>query len=48
MEKFTSLELCAGAGGQTLGMDVAADMLAVMVDGKQLKDISALPLNLAA
>jgi len=31
----------------TLGMDDAADMLAVMVDGKRLKDISDLPLDLA-
>jgi len=30
-----------------LGMDDAADMLAVMVDGKRLKDISDLPLDLA-
>ena len=32
---------------ETLGMDDAADMLAVMVDGKRLKDISDLPLDLA-
>ncbi|WP_182356462.1 NgoMIV family type II restriction endonuclease [Komagataeibacter europaeus] len=32
---------------QTLGMNDAADMLAVMVDGKRLKDISDLPLDLA-
>lgn len=32
---------------QTLGMTDAADMLAVMVDGKRLKDISDLPLDLA-
>ena len=31
----------------TLGMDDAADLLAVMVDGKRLKDISDLPLDLA-
>lgn len=30
-----------------LGLDDAADMLAVMVDGKRLKDISDLPLDLA-
>lgn len=30
-----------------LGMEDAADMLAVMVDGKRLKDISDLPLDLA-
>ena len=30
-----------------LGMDDAADLLAVMVDGKRLKDISDLPLDLA-
>jgi hypothetical protein len=28
-------------------MDDAADMLAVMVEGKRLKDISDLPLDLA-
>lgn len=32
---------------QSLGMDDAADLLAVMVDGKRLKDISDLPLDLA-
>ncbi|AHI24107.1 restriction endonuclease [Komagataeibacter xylinus] len=32
---------------QALGMNDAADMLAVMVDGKRLKDISDLPLDLA-
>jgi len=32
---------------QCLNMDDAADMLAVMVDGKRLKDISDLPLDLA-
>lgn len=32
---------------QTLGMDDAAEMLAIMVDGKRLKDISDLPLDLA-
>ncbi|GCE89855.1 endonuclease [Komagataeibacter diospyri] len=32
---------------QTLDMNDAADMLAVMVDGKRLKDISDLPLDLA-
>ncbi len=32
---------------KALGMDDAADMLAVMVDGKRLKDISDLPLDLA-
>jgi len=32
---------------KTLGMDDAADMLAVMVNGKRLKDISDLPLDLA-
>lgn len=32
---------------QNLQMDDAADMLAVMVDGKRLKDISDLPLDLA-
>lgn len=31
----------------TLGMDDAADLLDVMVDGKRLKDISDLPLDLA-
>ena len=31
----------------TLGMDDAADLLSVMVDGKRLKDISDLPLDLA-
>jgi len=30
-----------------LGMTDAADLLAVMVDGKRLKDISDLPLDLA-
>ena len=30
-----------------LNMDAAADMLAIMVDGKRLKDISDLPLDLA-
>ncbi|BBF66364.1 NgoMIV family type II restriction endonuclease [Acidithiobacillus ferridurans] len=32
---------------QTLGMDDAADLLAVMVNGNRLKDISDLPLDLA-
>ena len=32
---------------KALGMDDAADMLAVMVDGDRLKDISDLPLDLA-
>ena len=32
---------------QDLGMNDAADLLAVMVDGKRLKDISDLPLDLA-
>jgi len=32
---------------EALGMDDAADLLAVMVDGKRLKDISDLPLDLA-
>ena len=32
---------------ELLGMDDAADLLAVMVDGKRLKDISDLPLDLA-
>jgi NgoMIV restriction enzyme len=32
---------------KTLGMDDAVDLLAVMVDGKRLKDISDLPLDLA-
>jgi len=32
---------------KTLGMVDAADLLAVMVDGKRLKDISDLPLDLA-
>jgi len=32
---------------KSLGMNDAADMLAVMVDGKRLKDISDLPLDLA-
>jgi len=32
---------------ESLGMTDAADMLAVMVDGKRLKDISDLPLDLA-
>lgn len=32
---------------KALGMDDAAEMLAVMVDGKRLKDISDLPLDLA-
>lgn len=32
---------------KTLGLDDAADLLAVMVDGKRLKDISDLPLDLA-
>ena len=32
---------------KALGMNDAADMLAVMVDGKRLKDISDLPLDLA-
>lgn len=32
---------------KALGMDDAADMLAVMVNGKRLKDISDLPLDLA-
>jgi hypothetical protein len=32
---------------KALGMDDAADMLAIMVDGKRLKDISDLPLDLA-
>lgn len=32
---------------KTLGMDDAADMLAVMVNGNRLKDISDLPLDLA-
>ncbi|KAG1100555.1 hypothetical protein G6F40_011656 [Rhizopus arrhizus] len=32
---------------EALGMSDAADMLAVMVDGKRLKDISDLPLDLA-
>ena len=31
-----------------LGMDDSADMLAIMVDGKRLKDISDLPLDLAS
>jgi len=31
----------------TLGMTDAADLLAVMVEGKRLKDISDLPLDLA-
>lgn len=32
---------------KSLGLDDAADLLAVMVDGKRLKDISDLPLDLA-
>jgi hypothetical protein len=32
---------------QTLGLDDAGEMLAIMVDGKRLKDISDLPLDLA-
>lgn len=32
---------------KALGMDDAADMLFVMVDGKRLKDISDFPLDLA-
>ena len=32
---------------ETLKMHDAADMLAIMVDGKRLKDISDLPLDLA-
>jgi len=32
---------------KNLGMNDAADMLSVMIDGKRLKDISELPLNLA-
>jgi hypothetical protein len=32
---------------KVLGMDDAADMLAVMVNGNRLKDISDLPLDLA-
>ncbi len=32
---------------QALGLDDAGEMLAVMVDGKRLKDISDLPLDLA-
>lgn len=32
---------------KALGMGDAADLLAVMVDGKRLKDISDLPLDLA-
>lgn len=32
---------------ETLGLEDAADLLAVMVDGKRLKDISDLPLDLA-
>jgi len=32
---------------ELLGLDDAADALAVMVDGNRLKDISDLPLDLA-
>jgi len=32
---------------KTLGMEDAANLLAIMVDGKRLKDISDLPLDLA-
>lgn len=42
---FALYELQATA--TKLGMDDAADMLAVMVEGKRLKDISDLPLDLA-
>jgi hypothetical protein len=33
--------------GKFFKLDDAADLLAVMVDGKRLKDISDLPLDLA-
>lgn len=42
---FALYELQATVEAQ--GMSDAADMLAVMVDGKRLKDISDLPLDLA-
>ncbi len=32
---------------KALGMDDSAELLAIMVDGKRLKDISDLPLDLA-
>ena len=32
MPKFTSLEICSGAGGQALGMDDAADLDALFTD----------------
>lgn len=45
MYHFALYELQATV--KALGMVDAADMLAVMVDGKRLKDISDLPLDLA-
>jgi len=33
---------------KSLGLSDAADLLAVMIEGKRLKDISDLPLDLAA
>ncbi len=42
---FALYELQAAV--EHLGLNDAADMLAVMVDGKRLKDISDLPLDLA-
>ena len=45
MYHFALYELQATV--EALGMNDAADMLAVMVDGKRLKDISDLPLDLA-
>lgn len=42
---FALYELQATVG--SLGMDDAADLLVVMVNGKRLKDISDLPFDLA-
>jgi site-specific DNA-cytosine methylase len=57
---FTSLEICAGGGGQAIGLEAAGfdpvvtekefpdafEMLRSLVEGKRLKDIADLPLDL--
>ena len=44
--ELTCVEICAGAGGQAIGQDLI-DQLEMLTEGKRLKDISDLPLDLA-